>query len=106
MGPPKFKIRISGYHMCCLHIERYLKHPHDFHRVNAMTQSELALVSEAFSLRENYGMDYVIYMFTVSRDGTFSNMLRNDPKVEFKKGILINLAGLILSYWNKTRPSQ
>ena len=29
---------------------------------------------------------YVIYMFRVSRDGKFSNMLSNDPKVERKKG--------------------
>ena len=29
---------------------------------------------------------YIIYMYTVSRDGNFSNMLRNDPKVEHKKG--------------------
>ena len=53
---------------------------------DAMTQSEFSLRP---SLRENYGMDriyYVIYyIFTVSRDGKFSNMLRNDPKVERKK---------------------
>ena len=29
---------------------------------------------------------YIIYMSTVSRDGKFSNMLRNNPKVESKKG--------------------
>ena len=31
----------------------------------------------------------VIYMFTVSRDGKFSNLLRNDPKMEPKKGSLL-----------------
>ena len=55
------------------------------------------------------------YMFTVSRDGKFSNMLRNDPKVERKKGS--SLLALRLSFsstWQvsycaiggKIRPSQ
>ena len=42
-----------------------------------MTQTELAFSLKG--VRENYGMDkiyYIIYMFTVSRDGKFSNMLR------------------------------
>ena len=48
-------------------------------------------------------------MFMVSRDGKFSNMLRNDLKVEFKKGssflayILSFLASLILRYWRQNK---
>ena len=46
-----------------------------------------------------YITSYMFY-FTVSRDGKFSNMLRNDPKVERKKGSsLLALRLSFLSTW-------
>ena len=56
----------------------------------------------ALLLKENYGMDKMYYVTCVFTE-SLRKMLRNDPKVERKKGthwyikvfILINLAGLL-----------
>ena len=53
---------------------------------DAMTQTKLAFSLRAQGRTMGWIGYIVIYMFTMSRDRKFSNMLRNDLKVERKKG--------------------